>query len=210
MSFAIVDAAAGVEARACGCVGRSRYSIPIANLPLIYHVFDELAAAGIDRVQMIVSPSAARGARAGSRRRAPMGSRGRLHDRPRARRPRGRPGRGRAGHLRGAGTAVPRRLPVPRAGVGDVAALPQRRCGRRRARFGQWRGSPRPQRGGGTVAARLLGPRDRLWRTRSRAAAKPGLRPPRPRGLAPHQRLPRRRMRARTPTGATARRPKSS
>ena len=57
MSFAIVDAAAGVEARACGCVGRSRYSIPIANLPLIYHVFDELAAAGIDRVQMIVSPS---------------------------------------------------------------------------------------------------------------------------------------------------------
>ena len=44
--------------RSCGCVGRSRYSFPIANLPLIYHVFDELAAAGIDRVQMIVSPSA--------------------------------------------------------------------------------------------------------------------------------------------------------
>jgi glucose-1-phosphate thymidylyltransferase len=58
VSFAIVDAAGGVEARACGCVGRSRYSIPIANLPLIYHVFDELAAGGIDRVQMIVSPTA--------------------------------------------------------------------------------------------------------------------------------------------------------
>jgi glucose-1-phosphate thymidylyltransferase len=58
VSFAIVDAAAGVQVRSCGCVGRSRYSFPIANLPLIYHVFDELAAAGIDRVQMIVSPSA--------------------------------------------------------------------------------------------------------------------------------------------------------
>jgi glucose-1-phosphate thymidylyltransferase len=57
VSFAIVDAAAGLEARACNCVGRSRYSIPIANLPLIYHVFDELAAAGIDRVQMIVCVS---------------------------------------------------------------------------------------------------------------------------------------------------------
>jgi glucose-1-phosphate thymidylyltransferase len=57
VSFAIIDAAAGVQERACGCVARSRYSIPIANLPLIYHVFDELAAAGIDRVQMIVSPS---------------------------------------------------------------------------------------------------------------------------------------------------------
>ena len=56
MSFAIIDTAAGAKAHACGCVGRSRYSTPIANLPLIYHVFDELAAAGIDRMQMIVSP----------------------------------------------------------------------------------------------------------------------------------------------------------
>jgi glucose-1-phosphate thymidylyltransferase len=56
VSFAIIDAAAGARARACGCTGRSRYSTPIANLPLIYHVFDELAAAGIDRVQVIVSP----------------------------------------------------------------------------------------------------------------------------------------------------------
>lgn len=56
MSFAIIDAAAGGEARACGCVRRSRYSTPIANLPLIYHAFDELATAGVDRVRVIVSP----------------------------------------------------------------------------------------------------------------------------------------------------------
>ena len=58
MSFAIIDAAAGTEAHACGCVSRSRYGTQIANLPLIYHVFDELAAAGIDRVRMIVSAPA--------------------------------------------------------------------------------------------------------------------------------------------------------
>lgn len=57
MSFAIVDAAAGGEARSCGCAPRSRYCTPIANLPLICHVFDELAAAGIDRVRVIVRPS---------------------------------------------------------------------------------------------------------------------------------------------------------
>jgi glucose-1-phosphate thymidylyltransferase len=56
VSFAIIDAAAGGEARTGGCVPRSRYSTPIANLPLIYHVFDELATAGIDRVRVIVSP----------------------------------------------------------------------------------------------------------------------------------------------------------
>lgn len=58
MTLAIIDAAVGGEARACGCVGRSRYSTPIANLPLIYHVFDELASAGIDRLRVIVSPGA--------------------------------------------------------------------------------------------------------------------------------------------------------
>ena len=58
MSFAIIDAAAGTEAQAGACVSHSRYSTPIANLPLIYHVFDELAAAGIDRVRMIVGPDA--------------------------------------------------------------------------------------------------------------------------------------------------------
>lgn len=58
MSFAIIDAAAAGEPRSCGCVERSRYCTPIANLPLIYHVFDELASAGVDRVQVIVSPTA--------------------------------------------------------------------------------------------------------------------------------------------------------
>ena len=58
MTFAIIDATAVGEAHACGCAGRSRYSTPIANLPLIYHVLDELAAAGIDRVRVVVSPRA--------------------------------------------------------------------------------------------------------------------------------------------------------
>ncbi|HTX10964.1 MAG TPA: NDP-sugar synthase [Solirubrobacteraceae bacterium] len=58
MSFAIIDAAGGAKTRACGCTRRSHYSTPIANLPLIYHVFDELAAAGIDRVRMIVCAAA--------------------------------------------------------------------------------------------------------------------------------------------------------
>ena len=39
-------------------MGRSRYCTPIANLPLIYHVLDELASAGIDRVRVIVSGGA--------------------------------------------------------------------------------------------------------------------------------------------------------
>jgi glucose-1-phosphate thymidylyltransferase len=56
VSFAIIDAAAGGEARTCGRELRSRYCTPIANLPLIYHVFDELAAAGTDRVRVIVAP----------------------------------------------------------------------------------------------------------------------------------------------------------
>jgi glucose-1-phosphate thymidylyltransferase len=58
VSFAIIDAAGRGEAHACGCGERSRYATPIANLPLIYHVFDELAAAGIDRVRVVVSPGA--------------------------------------------------------------------------------------------------------------------------------------------------------
>jgi glucose-1-phosphate thymidylyltransferase len=56
VSFAIIDAAAETGARACGCSGRSRYSTSIANVPLIYHVFDELVAAGVDRVRVLVSP----------------------------------------------------------------------------------------------------------------------------------------------------------
>jgi glucose-1-phosphate thymidylyltransferase len=54
VSFAVIDAAARPEGRA----GRSRYGTSIANLPLIYHVLNELAAAGADRVQVIVSPDA--------------------------------------------------------------------------------------------------------------------------------------------------------
>jgi glucose-1-phosphate thymidylyltransferase len=58
VSFAIVDAAAGSDARPGAHVGRSRYCMPIANVPLIYHVFDELAEAGIERVLVIVSTGA--------------------------------------------------------------------------------------------------------------------------------------------------------
>ena len=55
MTFAIIDATAVGEAHACGCAGRSRYSTPIANLPLIYHVLDELAAAGIFAVGALIA-----------------------------------------------------------------------------------------------------------------------------------------------------------
>jgi glucose-1-phosphate thymidylyltransferase len=55
VSFAIIDAARTADVQACGCVGRSCYTTPIANLPLIHHVFDELAAAGIDRVRVVVT-----------------------------------------------------------------------------------------------------------------------------------------------------------
>jgi glucose-1-phosphate thymidylyltransferase len=58
LSFAIIDAAAGSEVGTGGSLGRSHYCAPIANLPLIYHVLDELAAAGVDRVRLIVSAGA--------------------------------------------------------------------------------------------------------------------------------------------------------
>jgi glucose-1-phosphate thymidylyltransferase len=58
VSFAIIDAAAEGEAGRGGSVGRSRYCAPIANLPVIHHVLDELAAAGIDRVHVIVGAGA--------------------------------------------------------------------------------------------------------------------------------------------------------
>jgi glucose-1-phosphate thymidylyltransferase len=58
LSFAIIDAAAGGEVGTRGSAGRSRYCTPIANLPLIYHVLDELAEAGIDRARVIVSGGA--------------------------------------------------------------------------------------------------------------------------------------------------------
>jgi glucose-1-phosphate thymidylyltransferase len=53
VSYAIIDAAAGGEARESASAGRSRFSTRIANLPLIYHVLDELAASGVDRARVI-------------------------------------------------------------------------------------------------------------------------------------------------------------
>jgi glucose-1-phosphate thymidylyltransferase len=58
VSFAIVDAASGPDARPGAPVGRSRYCISIANVPLIHHVFDELAAGGIERVLVIAGAGA--------------------------------------------------------------------------------------------------------------------------------------------------------
>lgn len=57
MSFAIIDAAIGGEAKRCGCLRRSRYTTPIANLPLIYHVLDELAASGVNRARVVAMPA---------------------------------------------------------------------------------------------------------------------------------------------------------
>lgn len=52
MSLAIVDAAA--ESLGASNIGAtSRYLAPIANLPLICHVFDELAEGGVDRAMII-------------------------------------------------------------------------------------------------------------------------------------------------------------
>jgi glucose-1-phosphate thymidylyltransferase len=59
VSYAIIDAAAGSEARSARRAERSRYSTRIANLPLIYHVFDELAASGVDRAR-VIAPAAVR------------------------------------------------------------------------------------------------------------------------------------------------------
>lgn len=56
VSFAIIDAAAGADGRGCGWAGRSRYCTPIANLPLICHVLDELVAGRVDRARVLVSP----------------------------------------------------------------------------------------------------------------------------------------------------------
>jgi glucose-1-phosphate thymidylyltransferase len=57
VTYAIIDAAAGDEAQASARAERSRYCTPIANLPLIFHVFDELAASGVDRARVIAAPA---------------------------------------------------------------------------------------------------------------------------------------------------------
>jgi glucose-1-phosphate thymidylyltransferase len=56
MDFAIVDATVGHTEQPLCSPGRSRYTTPIANLPLICHVFDELAGSGIDQARVIAGP----------------------------------------------------------------------------------------------------------------------------------------------------------
>jgi glucose-1-phosphate thymidylyltransferase len=53
VNLAIIDATARGSGHPLGWSGSSPYSAPIANLPLIGHVFDELAASGIDQVRVI-------------------------------------------------------------------------------------------------------------------------------------------------------------
>lgn len=53
MDLAIIDAATGENGGAPDRSGGSRYSTPIANLPLIYHVLDELAGSGINRARIV-------------------------------------------------------------------------------------------------------------------------------------------------------------
>jgi glucose-1-phosphate thymidylyltransferase len=52
MNFAILDAAAG-PVRESGLGGTSRYVALIANVPLIWHVFDELPQNGVERALII-------------------------------------------------------------------------------------------------------------------------------------------------------------
>jgi glucose-1-phosphate thymidylyltransferase len=56
VSFAIVDATAGGTGPSLPSRTASRYATPIANVPLICHVFDEMAESGIDRAR-IVAPA---------------------------------------------------------------------------------------------------------------------------------------------------------
>jgi glucose-1-phosphate thymidylyltransferase len=55
VNLAIIDVAADRHGQPHGLSGVSRYLTPIANLPLICHVFDELAGSGIDRARIIAS-----------------------------------------------------------------------------------------------------------------------------------------------------------
>ncbi len=49
----IIDAATGEEGRQPGSRGRSRYLTPIANMPLICHVLDELARSGVQHARIV-------------------------------------------------------------------------------------------------------------------------------------------------------------
>lgn len=54
VTHAIIDATAGAVVEPSAVTATSRYATPIANLPLICHVFDELAGAGIAEARVIV------------------------------------------------------------------------------------------------------------------------------------------------------------
>jgi glucose-1-phosphate thymidylyltransferase len=54
LTFALIDATAGPSP---DCPAESRYATPIANTPLICHVFDELAKTGIRQARIIAAPS---------------------------------------------------------------------------------------------------------------------------------------------------------
>ena len=54
VTHAIIDATAGSVVAPSAVSATSRYATPIANLPLICHVFDELAGAGIAEARVIV------------------------------------------------------------------------------------------------------------------------------------------------------------
>lgn len=56
VSLAVIDATAADAAPALSARWSSRYTAPIANTPLIGHVFDELAASGVTRARIVPSP----------------------------------------------------------------------------------------------------------------------------------------------------------
>lgn len=57
VNTAIIDATAEPDGESRACRAGARYVTPIANLPLIYHVFDELAASGIRRARIVADHS---------------------------------------------------------------------------------------------------------------------------------------------------------
>jgi glucose-1-phosphate thymidylyltransferase len=56
VNFAIIDATASAPGQPLCSVSSSRYTTPIANAPLIRHVYDELAAGGIEDACVIAAP----------------------------------------------------------------------------------------------------------------------------------------------------------
>jgi glucose-1-phosphate thymidylyltransferase len=60
VNLAIIDATAGDAGQPLCVSPASRYATPIANTPLIGHVFDELAAGGIEEVRVITQPDVRR------------------------------------------------------------------------------------------------------------------------------------------------------